>query len=598
MYHLVDFHTKKRISPKNFVFTGENGPWEVVMDLDTIRRRINIDYFRQAPPCLAKYLPLLPLKDHTQFISLKETATPLVKSKNLNKKLGLDLYFKIEAKNPTGSFKDRGSAIDVSIAKELGAQAIVLASTGNMAASCACYAAAAQIPCFVFVPEGVPMAKLAQVMAFGGRIVQVKGSYNDAARLAQTIAEEKGFYLAGDYAFRVEGQKTAAFELLDQLLFDEPDMVVVPIGCGTNITAYAKGFKEYRELGLIAKTPQLIGVQAEGAAAVVNSFKDRLSTIEPHHGVNTVASAIAIGDPIDGVKALDAIYSTFGQALAVSDQEMLEAQYLLSTEEGLFVENSSAATLAAVIKMSTFESLKGKKIVCILTGEGLKDPSVILKVAIKPPTLYPSSQEFTSLYDAGFFENKNVLFIDKDLPLFSQEPTLDEIKLKLKELFQAQYDQEYIETIEKILSACLRKGKTVTVADLQDIIQDALEMLRHKSKKIFCVLDFGVTTGKDRIAKAWVKVDFKGKERVSEAEGVGPFDAIVKALTEACDGRIDFALKDYKVDIRNQGVDAVVYVELKLQRDHQISLGRATSPDIIQASVEAFEEAYNGLRIT
>src|SRR3989338_8087777 len=197
MYKLIDFQTKKAVTPKNLVFTGPNGPWEVVMDLAMIQSKLNLDYFKQAPPCLAKYLPLLPIKDHTQFVSLKEMATPLVKAKSLTKKFGIDLYFKLESKNPTGSFKDRGSAVDLTVAKEMGAKGIVLASTGNMAASCSCYAAQAKLPCFVFVPEGVPMAKLAQVIAFGGHIVQVKGSYNDAAKLAEAVAVEKGFYLAG-----------------------------------------------------------------------------------------------------------------------------------------------------------------------------------------------------------------------------------------------------------------------------------------------------------------------------------------------------------------------------------------------------------------
>lgn len=594
MYHLVNFKTKEKVFPKSLVFTGKDAPWEVVMDLKTIKTKIHLDYFKDAPPCLAKYLPLLPIKDHTQFISLRESATPLVKSKNLGKKLGADLYFKMESKNPTGSFKDRGSSVDVSVAKEMKSNGIVLASTGNMAASCSCYAAAAKIPCFVFVPEGVPMAKLAQVIAFGGRIVQVKGSYNDAARLAETIAERMGFFLAGDYAFRVEGQKTAAFELMDQLFLKEPDMVVVPIGCGTNIAAYAKGFNEYCQLGLMTKMPQLIGVQAEGAAAVVNSYKDHRFSVEPVEGVNTIASAIAIGMPIDGIKALDAIYSTNGQAVAVSDKEILQAQYLLSTEEGLFVESASAATLAALMKMASQNEFTGKKIICILTGDGLKDPSVILKVAIKPPTIYPEEKEFISLYEEGFFNNKSVVFINKDIPLFEKEPTVDAIKQQLLQLFDAEYNAEYIERIQHIISACLKKGKIITVADFQDIVQDALEMLRHKSKKVFSVLDFEVTTGKDHVPYAAVKVDFDGEEHTAKATGVGPVDAVIKALTTACKGEIDFSLTDYKVDIRHQGVDAIVYVELKLEQCHHVSLGRAASPDIIQASIEAFEEAYNG----
>jgi threonine synthase len=283
--------------------------------------------------------------------------------------------------------------VEVSIAKEMGASALILASTGNMAASCACYAAAAKMPCYVLVPEGVSLSKLAQVIAFGGRIVQVKGNYNDAARLAHELAEKKGFYLAGDYAFRVEGQKTAAFEVIDQLFFNVPDAVVLPIGCGTNMAAYAKGFEEYRSLGLISKLPKLIGVQSNLANAVVNSFEKEERTITALSSANTLASAIAVPNPIDGIKALDAIYKSNGSAVSVSDQEILEAQYLLSTEENLFVESASAATLAAVMKMisSDPELYRDQTFVCVLTGDGLKDAHVLLESFTKTQKIYPAS---------------------------------------------------------------------------------------------------------------------------------------------------------------------------------------------------------------
>lgn len=350
MYQVVDFYSKRTVAARGLVFTGESLPWEVLMDLELVKNKLNVDYFKIAPPGLSKYLPLMPIKASSEFVSLREMATPLVKSKSLGKKWGLELYFKVEGKNPTGSFKDRGSAVEVSVAKECGAKAVILASTGNMAASCACYAAAAKIPCFVLVPEGVPLAKLAQVVAFGGQIVQVQGGYNEAARLAETIALKMGFYLAGDYAFRLEGQKTAAFEVLDQLSFRAPDKVFVPMGCGTNISAYAKGFSEYESLGLLDRMPQLVGVQAEGADAVVRSFLKKEKHITALAGTETLASAIAVTDPIDGVKALQAIYSTGGAAVSVSDAEILKAQQELATEEGLFVETSSAATWAALQK--------------------------------------------------------------------------------------------------------------------------------------------------------------------------------------------------------------------------------------------------------
>lgn len=397
MYQLVDYVTKETVVADNLVFTGDKTPWEVVMDLDTIKAKLNIDYFRLIPPGISKYLAFMPLNNASNFISLTESATPLIRSKVLGQQLGIDLYFKLESKHATGSFKDRGSAVEMAVAKEFSAKAMILASTGNMAASCACYAAATKMPCYVLVPEGVALAKLAQVMAYGGQIVQVKGSYNDAANLAYTVANKMGFYLAGDYAYRVEGQKTAAFEIIDQMYFQVPDVVVVPMGCGTNITAHAKGFAEYRQLGLINTVPQLLGVQAQAASAIVNSFQKKLNTITALQDANTCATAIAVPDPIDGTKALDAIYASNGDAVAVSDDEIMRARYLLATEEGLFVESAAAATVAALIQAAHEEKYRNKKIVCVLTGDGLKDAHMLLQVASQLPTISPDMTEFLQL---------------------------------------------------------------------------------------------------------------------------------------------------------------------------------------------------------
>ena len=593
-YHLIDFVTKKPVTAKGLVFTGKTSPWEVCMDMARVKTKINLDYFRIAPPYVAKYLPLMPMKSSQAFVSLREGATPLVRSKLFSKLLKTDLYFKVESKNPTGSFKDRGSAVDISMAKEFGAKAITVASTGNMAASCACYAAAAHIPCFVFVPEGVPLAKLAQVISFGGQIVQVKGSYNDAAVLAKEVAEERGFYLAGDYAFRVEGQKTAAYEIIDQLLFYPPDIVILPIGCGTNIAAYAKGFNDYYELGLIQKKPQIIGVQAAGAAPVVNAFAQQKSTYDALDHVETIASAIAVADPLDGLKALDAIYSSGGQAVAVSDEDLLRTQYMLATKEGLFVEASAAASLAGLSKLSQQNFLSGKRVVCILTGDGLKDTSIVLKGAVKPPTIYPDKDKFNALFESGFFHSKNVIFTNIDTVLFDKKPSLEQVKRQCEEIFESRYSDEHHEKIKMTIGHFLQKGKAVTIADFQDIVQDVRETLIHKVKEVFSVVDFEVSTGKDKVPSASVVVDVHGKRHTASATGTGPVDAVINALRKACQGEIDFKLTSYKVDIRSQGVDAGVYVELKLVKDHFISFGHATSPDVIQASIEAFEEAYNG----
>jgi threonine synthase len=594
MYYLADFRTKQRVTPTNLVFSGSDAPWEVVMDLDEIRSRVNLDNLRQAPPVVTKYLPFMPLKNYSNFVSLKEGASPLIKSKRVGPSLNIELYFKLESQNPTGSFKDRGSAVELTIAKELNAPGIVVASTGNMAASCSCYAAAAQIPCFVFVPEDTPPSKLCQAISYGGRIVQVKGSYNDAAALAERVAAELGFYLAGDYAFRVEGQKTAAFEVVDQLYFNPPDALLCPIGCGTNLTGYAKGFKEYFALGVIDRVPRLIGVQAEGAASVVNAFQKNSRDVESLPELQTICSAIAVKRPIDGMKALDAIYSTNGEAVAVSDKETLEAQFMLSRDEGLFVEPSCATAIAALIKLCRSGSFAQKRVVCVLTGSGLKDPAPLLNVLIKPPTIYPTVDEFLRLYENRFFEGKTVSVVDKNQVLFTSDPNASEVASAIQLHLHNSYSAEYIEGIRATIGKFLKKGKPVTFADLQDIVQDVLETAKRESVSAMTVKDFEVHTGKDRKPDARVVVTLGGRDFEARADGVGPVDAVINALQKACGEEMQFSLGNYKVAIRSQGTSAVVYVELKLTRGGVISVGKGTSPDIIQASIEAFESAYNG----
>lgn len=389
---------KKTVKTKNFVFTGKKNPWEVVMDLDVVKSKLNLEYFHKSPAFLSKYLAFLPIRNYKTFISLGEGGTPLIKSTKISKKLGIDLYFKLEAQNPTSSFKDRGSAVEISFAREIGAKGIALASTGNMAASCACYAANAEIPCYVFIPEGTPTSKLAQVIVYGANVIQVRGNYSDATYMAEKVARKFNFYLAGDYAFRVEGHKTAAFELIDQLYPEAPDYVIIPMGCGTNIASYLKGFNEYKELGFIKKIPKLVGIQSTGASPIINSVKKRKKNFNSLKEIKTLASAIAINSPLDGIKALDAIYKSKGTGFAIPDKEMIEAQYLLAKEEGQFAELASAGTIAALLKLAKKTNIKGKRVVCILTGSGLKDPNPTLSAAITPPVISPRLDEFLKLY--------------------------------------------------------------------------------------------------------------------------------------------------------------------------------------------------------
>lgn len=490
MYKIVDFATKKEVTPHNFVFSGgEFSPWEISMDLDEIKKNLNREAFQKEPPRLSKYLPLLPLQKKDALVSLQEVATPLIKSQVLGKRLGIDLYFKLEGKNPTGSFKDRGSAMDVSMAKALGAKAIILASTGNMAASCACYAAVAKLPCFVLVPEGAPAAKLTQVIAFGGHIVQVKGHYNDAIALAEKIADKMGFYLGGDYAFRVEGQKTAAFELVDQFHGQAPDAVIVPIGCGTNISAYGKGFYEYQQLGFSDRMPVIIGSQAQGSAAVVESYQENRRDIRPLTHAHTIASAISATNPIDGIKALDVIYSSQGCAAAITDEELLRTQHILSREEGLFVESASASTLAVLMKLCGSEerenirwkgSLSNKRVVCILTGDGLKDANLLLNAAIQPPLIAKDLNEFMTLYQNQFYSGYSAIFEDKNKVVFQTPPSIEQVRKELEQLLSAEYGDAYVAEIQAALVHRFEKSQQITIADFQEAVQEGLEsLLKH-----------------------------------------------------------------------------------------------------------------------
>ena len=309
----------------------DNSPLEVVMNYDLIQERMNRHALMQMPRKATKYVDFYPIKDKRKIITLNEGGTPLYHAENLGKKFGLkNLYIKYEGANPTGAFKDRGTMVEITKAIELGKKAVVCASSGNMAASVSAYCAKASLPAYVLVPQGTPIGKLAQTLAYGARIIQIRGTYDAAAILTRQIAIKNDYYLAGDYAYRLEGQKSQAYEIVEQLNWKAPDKVIVPIGCGTNSSAIWKGFKEYQMLGFSDSLPKMIGIQAEGASPVVQSFNKHLNKVLPIEKVSTVASAICVGNPLDGQKVLRALYESNGMALCVGDNETLEAEKLLA----------------------------------------------------------------------------------------------------------------------------------------------------------------------------------------------------------------------------------------------------------------------------
>ncbi len=337
---------------------------------------------------IERYKEYLPVTSKTPIITLNEGDTPLIKSEYFSKILGgkSQVYLKYEGLNPTGSFKDRGMTLAVSKAMEVRSTAVMCASTGNTSASAAAYAARAKIKCFVLIPEGaIALGKLAQALIHGAKVIAIKGNFDDALSLVRSITEKYPITLVNSLnPNRIEGQKTAAFEICDDLSC-APEFHVIPVGNAGNITAYWKGYKEYKQKGKTKNLPVMMGFQAEGAAPIV-----RRHIIK---NPETIATAIRIGNPASWKEAEFARDESRGIIDMVTDKQILEAYKLLANKEGVFVEPASAASVAGMLKVAKegfFENCfsdKSYKIVCVLTGHGLKDPDRAIAIAKKPEVL-------------------------------------------------------------------------------------------------------------------------------------------------------------------------------------------------------------------
>lgn len=325
-----------------------------------------------------KYGPLLDLPSHTRVITLLEGNTPLIPMPRLGTQLGCKLFIKFEGLNPTGSFKDRGMTAAISEAVGRGAQTVICASTGNTAASAAAYAARAGLRSIVLIPEGkVAVGKLAGAIAYGAEVIQIQGSFDDALSLVVEITQKTPIALVNSInPYRIEGQKTSAFEICD-VLGSAPDWLCLPVGNAGNITSYWAGFKQYGK-GL----PQILGVQAEGSAPLVLGH--------PVDKPETVATAIRIGRPARGEQALEAAQQSNGRIIAVSDARILATQRLLASE-GVWVEPASAAGLAGLLAENESGKIdaKGKRVVVVCTGHGMKDPSIIANSFAAPGSSQP-----------------------------------------------------------------------------------------------------------------------------------------------------------------------------------------------------------------
>ena len=328
-----------------------------------------------------KYREILPVDDDHRITSLDEGGTGLHRCERLGREIGFkNLYVKNEGENPTGSFKDRGMTVAVSKARELRKRRMVCASTGNTAASLAAYSAKAGLECIVFVPAGkVAKGKMLQVMIHGARIFQINGDFDQAmASVVELTEHRKGFYLMNSLnPFRLEGQKTLAYEVCDQLDNRSPDALVLPVGNGGNISAIWKGFNEFHDLEIVKSRPRMIGIQAEKSAPIAKAVKTGQDEITPIANPQTLATAIRIGSPVNWTKVLQAIRESKGTAETVSDREILAAQKDLAAKEGIFVEPASAASIAGLRKLRESGDIdRSETVVCVTTGHGLKDPSV------------------------------------------------------------------------------------------------------------------------------------------------------------------------------------------------------------------------------
>ena len=339
----------------------------------TLTRPISQSKLQGWPGLIEAYKAYLPVTEETPIITLREGNTPLIPVPAIAHQIGnqVEVFIKYDGLNPTGSFKDRGMTLAISKAKEEGAKAVICASTGNTSAAAAAYARRGGMRAFVIIPDGyVALGKLAQALLYGAEVLAIKGNFDQALEIVRDVAAKYPVTLVNSVnPYRLEGQKTGAFEVVDTL-GDAPDWLCIPVGNAGNITAYWMGFCQYHQIGKCDRLPKMMGFQAAGAAPIVQGHP----VVHPE----TVASAIRIGNPASWEKAVAAQQASQGNFTAVTDEEILEAYRLLASNEGIFCEPASAASVAGLLKVKD-QVPRGAKVVCVLTGHGLKDPDVAIK---------------------------------------------------------------------------------------------------------------------------------------------------------------------------------------------------------------------------
>ena len=374
-------------------------PVDVIYDYDSIH--LSRDSFDARPRTLWRYRELLPIQESRNIVDLNTGFTPLHRCSNLEKLLHLkEVYVKNDGLNPTNSFKDRPASVAISKALEFNLKVVGAVSTGNLAAAVAAHAAKARIPCYIFIPQGIEPSKIAQIQAYGPHILSVRGTYDDANRLAYLASEEYGWAIANITMrpYYVEGSKTLAFEVCEQLGWQPPEHMIVAVGSGALMRSIWKGLNEAHRIGLVENGKTSIhGAQAEGCDPVAAAFKSG-QPIRPVASPNTIAKSIAIGDPGDGKYAIDVANATGGKIGSISDAEIQDAIMLLASEEGIFTEPAGAVTIAQLKKLVEEGQISSdESVVCYVTGNGLKAVEAVTPLPGRWQTIDPTLQALTSV---------------------------------------------------------------------------------------------------------------------------------------------------------------------------------------------------------
>ncbi len=387
---------------KTYVCEECFGPLEVTYNFNSIE--LDRKSFHNRPNTVWRYFELLPVQDKTKIVDLGAGYTILHKCNRLAKALGLKtLYAKDDSVNPTYSFKDRPATVAASKAVEFNSKAFGAASTGNLAAAVAAHAAKAGLPCYVFIPADIEPNKIVQASIYGAKIVAVKGTYDDANRLAAQAAEiyDWAFANINVRPYYVEGSKTLAFEVCEQLRWENPDHVVVPMGSGALLCAIQRGFNQFKKLNLIEDTKiRVSGAQPSGCAPVVNAFKSNSTDVTPIEYPDTIAKSLAVGDPGDGVHAVETIRQSGGTAESATDAEVVDAIKLLAKTEGIFTEPAGGVTIAVLKKLVESGDISpDEKVVCYVTGNGLKATEAVLPHIPKPVEIEPNLKSFAKAFN-------------------------------------------------------------------------------------------------------------------------------------------------------------------------------------------------------